>query len=60
MRKTFKLKNIKNYRNLAYEVKNTGMLTMKDKNEQVVFIDSTNIADLEMVEDYKMFEKKIR
>jgi hypothetical protein len=36
------------------------MLTMKDKNEQVVFIDSTNIADLEMVEDYKMFEKKIR
>lgn len=35
-------------------------ITMKDKNGQVVFIDSTNIAGLEMVGDYKMFEEEIR
>ncbi|MCF8361100.1 MAG: tocopherol cyclase family protein [Prolixibacteraceae bacterium] len=43
-------------RRIPESIDATLKVTMKDKNDQVIFIDSTNIAGLEMVGDFKKFE----
>jgi tocopherol cyclase len=43
-------------RRIPESIDATLKITMKDKKDQIVFIDSTNIAGLEMVGDFKNFE----